>query len=259
MLDLIRRFVSHPLSYGLNLDDPSMAAVRRQVIEAKPFLRHLYCEWYETIRGALPDVPGKVLEIGSAGGFTHAVMPEVLRSDVFACEGVDVVLDSRRIPLAESSVRAIVMTNVLHHIPDVERFFNEALRVLPPGGRIIMWEPWITPWSQLIYHYVHHEPCDAQASAWAFPEGGPLSSANEVLPWIVFSRDAERFKETFPDLDVLELRLAMPLCYLLSGGISFRSFLPGIAYRAVRALETLMSPLDKRLAMFAFLVVEKRT
>ena len=189
----------------------------------------------------------------------YAVMPEALRSDVFAGDGVEIVLDSRRIPAAEGSIRAIVMTNVFHHIPDVERFLNEAQRVLPAGGRIIMWEPWLTPWSHLIYRYVHHEPCDPEALAWAFPEGGPLSSANEALAWIVFARDAERFESVFPQLEVFELRLAMPLCYLLSGGISFRSIVPGAAYGSVRALEKLLSPLDRYLAMFAFLVVEKRT
>ncbi len=259
MFDFLRRVLSHPLSYGLDLDDPSTAAVRRQVIETKPFLRRLYSEWYETIRSALPDVPGQILELGSAGGFAYAVMPEALRSDVFAGDGVEIVLDSRRIPAAEGSIRAIVMTNVFHHIPDVERFLNEAQRVLPAGGRIIMWEPWLTPWSHLIYRYVHHEPCDPEALAWAFPEGGPLSSANEALAWIVFARDAERFESVFPQLEVFELRLAMPLCYLLSGGISFRSIVPGAAYGSVRALEKLLSPLDRYLAMFAFLVVEKRT
>ena len=211
------------------------------------------------VRRTLPDVSGKVLEIGSAGGLAQSVMPEALRSDVFACEGVDVVLDSRSIPVAEQSLRAIVMTNVFHHIPDVERFLAESERALTQGGRIIMWEPWITPWSRLIYRYVHHEPFDPEVPSWAFPQGGPLSSANEALAWIVFSRDAARFNKTFPDLDIPELRLEMPLCYLLSGGISFRSFVPGVAYRAVRAFEKLLSPLNEHLAMFAFVVIEKRT
>ena len=259
MLNVIRRIISHPLTCGLDLDDPSTAAIRRRVIEEKPFLRQLYCEWYGAIRRALPAVPGAVLEVGSAGGFVQNSIPEALRSDVFVSDGVDIVLDSRRLPMAENSLRAIVMTNVFHHIPDVERFLGESQCALSQGGRIIMWEPWVTPWSQLIYRYIHHEPCDPDASSWAFPEGGPLSSANEALPWIVFARDAEHFKKRFADLEILELRLAMPLCYLISGGVSFRSFLPGFAYRTVRAFEQLLSPLDERLAMFAFIVIEKRT
>jgi 2-polyprenyl-3-methyl-5-hydroxy-6-metoxy-1,4-benzoquinol methylase len=48
------------------------------------------------------------------------------------------------------SLRGIVMTNVLHHIPDARAFLKEAARCLHPGGVIAMIEPWVSPWSRLI-------------------------------------------------------------------------------------------------------------
>jgi len=46
---------------------------------------------------------------------------------------------------SDGSLRAIVMTDVLHHIPNVESFFAEAARCVRPGGVIVMIEPWLTP------------------------------------------------------------------------------------------------------------------
>lgn len=49
-------------------------------------------------------------------------------SDVFPVPGVGRVIDARYLPFEDESLRAIVGTNVLHHIPEIERFFTEATR-----------------------------------------------------------------------------------------------------------------------------------
>ena len=57
------------------------------------------------------------------------------------------------------SVGALVMVDVLHHLPKPLEFLAEAGRVLSPGGRLAMIEPWITVPSYLLYRYFHHEDC----------------------------------------------------------------------------------------------------
>ena len=51
------------------------------------------------------------------------------------------------------------MVDVLHHLPKPLEFLAEAGRILHPGGRIAMIEPWITVPSYLLYRYFHHEDC----------------------------------------------------------------------------------------------------
>ena len=46
--------------------------------------------------------------------------------------------------MADASLDGIVMTDVLHHIPDCTSLFHEAARVIRPGGRVVMIEPWNT-------------------------------------------------------------------------------------------------------------------
>ena len=50
------------------------------------------------------------------------------------------------------------MFDVLHHLERPRLFFQEAERVLGPGGRVVMIEPAITPLSGLFYRNFHPEP-----------------------------------------------------------------------------------------------------
>jgi SAM-dependent methyltransferase len=255
---LIRNLLSHPLTRGLDIDSPATTQLRRQIVREKAFLRLLYEEWYRTIQGSLPTVDGETLELGSGAGFMDEFIHGLITSEVFETPGVSIVLDGTQLPFSSRSLRAIVMTDVFHHIPSPRSFLAEAERCLRPGGRIIMIEPWVTAWSRLIYRRLHHEPFEPASELWEFPASGPLSGANMALPWIVFERDRRTFEEEFPALRVRIIRPFMPFAYVVSGGVAMRSLMPGFAYRFWRGLESLSGAAEKSAAMFALIVVELR-
>jgi SAM-dependent methyltransferase len=232
----------------VNIDDPATTAFRRQLIRKKASLRSIYEEWYSLIRESLPA--GKVLEVGSGPGF----LDNVITSDVFPLPGLDLALDARRLPFRSSSLHAIVLVDVLHHIPEPREFLTESVRVLQTGGRIIMVEPWVSPWSRFIYGNFHHEPFRPDAESWEFPSGGPLSAANGALPWMIFKRDRDVFAAEFPDLRIITIRPMMPFRYLLSGGLSKPALAPSWIFPLVLRIERLMPSL----AMFAFILLERR-
>lgn len=247
----LRRLLAHPLTASLCLDDPSTTELRKQIIASKPMLKAIYDEWYRALARGLPAVEGKVLELGSGAGFCEQVIPGVITSEVFHCAGVKVIADAQRLPFRSGSLRAIVMTNVLHHMPHVERFFAEACRCLRTGGKILMIEPWVTWWSTLVYKHLHHEPFDPEAPSWSFPSGGPLSCANSANPWILFVRDRNQFEARFPDLRIEQIRPFLALRYLLSGGVAMRSLMPRYFDGAWIGLERLLDGQMDRLGMFA--------
>ena len=253
---LLRGLLAHPLTRGYDLDDPNTTALRRQIVRGKPFLRRIYQEWYALLAESIPpaaDVPGRVLELGSGAGFFNEVVPETITSDIMltpgGAGGARVVLDGLRLPVDDGALRAIVMTNVFHHLPDARRFLSEAARAVRPGGVVAMVEPWISAWSRIVYKKLHHEPCLPEAPDWSFPATGPLSSANEAQAWIVFHRDAEIFRREFPQWRIEEVRAMMPLRYLLSGGVSMRALVPAFTFALLRAMENAVGP---RAAMFAY-------
>lgn len=116
-----------------------------------------------------------------------------------------------------------------------------------------MLEPWRTPWSEWVYSNLHPEPFQPD-SGWETPSTGPLSGANGALPWIVFERDRAIFEAQFPQWRIVGIELMMPFSYLLSGGVSMRSLIPGWMYGPVRSLEKRLT--QKRWAMFALIELE---
>ena len=250
--------LAHPLTRGLDLDDPRTTELRRRLVREKPFLRRIYEEWYGWLRDAIPGDAGGVLEIGSGPGFLRDVLPDAITSDLFEVPGLSLVADACRLPLAEDSLRAVVATDVLHHLPDVRTFFLEAARCVRPGGAIALVEPWITPWSRFVWGRLHHEPCEPDAVAWELPEGGPLSVANSALPWILFERDRERFEAQLGAWTVESIELGMPLRYLLSGGVSLRALVPAFSFGFWRGLERGLGPLNRWVGMYANVVLRRR-
>ena len=255
---LIRRLLAHPLTSGVALDDPSTIARRRQIIASKPFLRAIYDEWYSLIAAGLPPVTGHVLELGSGAGYCQRFIPGLITSEVFSVPDVRVVADARHLPFQDNSLRAIVFTDVLHHMPNVRSFFGEASRCLRAGGKVLMIEPWMTPWSRFINTHFHHEPFLPDATDWSFRSTGPLSGANGAIPWIVFARDRKKFESEFPALVIEQIQPFLPFRYLVSGGVGMRSLMPGFLHSFWAKLERLLRPQMDTLAMFAFISLYKR-
>jgi SAM-dependent methyltransferase len=250
--------MSTPIPTTRDLDDPQLTEDRRAHIRTNPFLRRIYQEWYDWIVLSLPEGQGAVLEIGSGPGFLKEIIPSLITSDLLCISDLGVALDAQRLPFKDDSLRGIVMTNTLHHIPQPRLFFAEACRCLRPGGVVSMIEPWVTTFSRLVYHYIHHEPFTPNSPSWEFPSTGPLSGANQALPWMVFSRDRTAFENEFPDIHVRTICPDMPFVYLLSGGLTAPSFLPAAGYGLYRKVEDICSPLMDRIALFAHIVLEKR-
>src|SRR5439155_25987912 len=114
---ILKSLIAHPLTREADLDDPRTTALRRRIIASKPFLRRIYRDWYATLVADLPDGQGRVLELGSGAGFFGEIGSEAFCSEIFLCSGIDVVLDGQRMALADEALRAIVMTDVFHHLP----------------------------------------------------------------------------------------------------------------------------------------------
>ena len=100
----------------------------------------------------------KALEIGAGTGFFSlnlrqaGVLDEVHVTDIspgmveaaernaerlgFAIEGR--TADAERLPYEDGTFDIVVGHAVIHHLPDVEQAFREMLRVLNPGGRVVI-------------------------------------------------------------------------------------------------------------------------
>jgi SAM-dependent methyltransferase len=255
----LRHWLSHPLARGVDLDSAEATTVHARLIREKSFLRRLYLHYYDEFDAAVTRATpgGIVLEVGAGGGFYRETRPSIVSLDLRPGANVDLLGSALALPLRSDSTSAILLLNVLHHLPDATAFFRECERVLKPGGRVCLIEPYVSPLSRRLIRPLHHEPWD-ETGGWTLPPAGPLTGANMAMPWIVFVRDRARYQSEFPRLPIDRFRTHTIASYLLSGGVSMRSFAPGLLFRPTLALEHLLAPLALSLASMMTIELVKR-
>jgi SAM-dependent methyltransferase len=237
----------------------------REAWDENPALRTLYAEWYGRIGAALPPPTlGPRIELGSGPGFARAFIPTLELTDVVAAPWHDRELSADAIGGADASIGALVLFDVLHHLSSPRRFFDEALRVLRPSGRIVLCEPLISPLSYPVYKFLHEEPVDLFVDPLAEPSRGVLAEkdpfdSNQAIPTVLFGRGRAAFERAFPALKIVSVERLAGFSYPASGGFSRRALLPGAIWNALHRIEKRLPPPIFRLIGFRMLIVIERT
>ncbi len=72
-----------------------------------------------------------------------------------------IVGDCRQLPFADRSKDVLIVQGGLHHLPtlpgDLDQTFSEIQRVLRKDGRVVLVEPWLTPFLKFV-HWVSENP-----------------------------------------------------------------------------------------------------
>ena len=261
--EFFKKRFSHPLSQGLDIDSPEAVRVHSRIIRENRLLNDYYRFVYayfkkteETLSGL--DLPS--LEIGSGGGFLKEFLPAVITSDVVLSEGIDRVENAVALSFGDRSLKAIYANGVIHHLKDPGRCLAEVQRVLAPGGKFVCNEPSSTLFGYFMNKVFHHEYTDRRAPDWkreAAEGERRLTEANMAAPYIIFKRDAGLFKERFPNLRIASIVYHDFLRYTLSGGLSFRPFVPPALFGAVNAVEAISKPLMSVLGNEMLVTIQK--
>jgi len=229
------------------------------VWDRKPILRCLYTEWYREVVFWLR--PGRTLEVGGGTGNLKEFFPQAYCTDVVRLPWLDVVADAQRLPFAAKSLTNIVLFDVLHHIENVRFFFDEALRVLEPYGRIVMMDPYISICSWPVYRFLHPEPVDFMQNPLTLRPAAanrePFDS-NQAIATVLFERRFNQFAALYPQFTKLYRRRFAFWAYPLSGGFDHPSLLPMWLVRPTLWMEKTLSFLD-RICAFRLLVVLEKT
>ncbi|HVZ88958.1 MAG TPA: class I SAM-dependent methyltransferase [Polyangia bacterium] len=236
-------------------------AAHRRAWDDNPALRVLYGDWYGRVAAALPPAAlGPRVELGSGPGFARQFIPDLELSDVVRAPWHDREISAEALPFAAGSLGALVLFDVLHHLPEPRRFFTEAVRVLRPGGRIVMCEPFLSPLSYPVYKFLHEEPVDLGVDplAPAADLGRDPFDSNQAVPSLLFGRHRRAFADAFPGLVVSKLEHLSGFSYPASGGFSRRPLLPVPLWTALHRLESRLPPTLFRLLGFRLLAVLDR-
>ncbi len=226
--------------------------------QKKTILRELYVTWYREMASQIRA--GNTLELGGGSGNFKEFAPNVVSTDIIPLPWIDAIADAQNLPFTDRSFDNIVMFDVLHHIENVTLFFDEALRVLRPAGRIVIMEPYISVFSWPVYHFLHPEPTNFKQDplVWVEPsiDREPFDG-NQAIATILFERDFDAFQKKYPALIKKYHRRMAFFAYPLSGGFDRPSLLPIQLLKPILALEKALSFMSRLLAFRMLVVLEK--
>ena len=215
----------------------------------------LYQEWYNLISKYLSVMDGINIELGCGASFINKTNKSIKKTDVFLNANTDFKLDAMEVgEKFEQKISNLILVNVFHHISNPELFLKSAEKSLLEGGRIIMIEPSNNFWSKLVYKFIGHEKFDTKQIDWDFASKDPLLDSNQALSWIIFERDFNKFKNSFPMFSMIKKKNMMPISYLISGGHSFNTRI-GKIIKVIRKMERFF--FDKHFGMFNLICIEK--
>ena len=232
---------------------------RRQVWAKKPQLRLVYERWVKKIREFIVD--GQLLEVGSGSGLLKDFLPEVILSDVFKLPWIDQVIDCMDMPFDNNSLAGIISLDLLHHVAQPHSFLREAARVLRPGGRIFLIEPYITPGSYLGYKLLHHEDINFKEY-----HAGADNAARKADPWqgnsalanLVFKRDLKHWNTLQPNLDIIHKEIFSLFDFQVAAGFKPYALAPNWLFKHLVKLDDWISFLMPVLGYRIFVVLEKK-
>jgi SAM-dependent methyltransferase len=240
--------------------DPAWLVQHRRVWQHKAALRCYYTE--EIFRRIKDNMsPGPSLEIGAGPGYlAQYLRDDIISTDITAHSGVSVCADAHHLPFPDRSFQNVVGVDVLHHFARPSGALREMVRVLCPGGRIALIEPWTGALSIHFFRLLHQESCVPVPDPWehAMPPNKQPMDGNTIIPKLLLVDRAEELRARVPGLKLLGVEPFGILSYFLTGG--FQSWGgPLWASRLSARIERLLPDFVTRgLAVRVFFSFEKR-
>jgi len=222
----------------------------------KRILRRYYEEeFFDRIVSMLPG--GRSLELGAGPGFFSDHHRCDVVTDITDAPHVDQIVDAHSMPFEDGSFSAVVGVDIVHHFHHPAKALREVRRVLGHGGKLILIEPWTSPFGYFFYRFVHHEDCFPIEAPWGEVFSGSKNpmDGNATIPKTLFS-EQQKALENDLGLKVVTLEPFGCLGYIATGGFSSWVLPEMLAWPIIATERRVPSVIWKYLAIKALIVAE---
>jgi|AntRauTorcE11897_2_1112592.scaffolds.fasta_scaffold04605_4 ubiquinone/menaquinone biosynthesis C-methylase UbiE len=125
----------------------NLTSIERKIIETSFWERKRNQEITDLFTG-IDQKNKSILNVG-AGRSSKSVranisedVSKLIQVDRENLEGIDMVVDATNLQFEDNSFDIVLFLRVLHHIDDYNKALSEALRIIKPGGLILLSEPY---------------------------------------------------------------------------------------------------------------------
>jgi SAM-dependent methyltransferase len=235
-----------------------MPEEKYQFIKTKPSLEAFYADAFRHFEAVLHarKLSDTIIELGSGSRLIKDYLPNAKATDISFQKDLDLCLDGTKIELKSESVDAFFAMNVLHHIHDKFKFFDEVSRCLKPGGLLFIRDQHISLVSRLIFKYLHHEHFDESNNIWKI-ESENLTE-NGASAHVIFNKERQIFEEKWGDLEIIKIERVSAMYYWLSGGLKKWTMIPSSLTSPLISLDSRLAKLCPFLCSFTDIQIIKK-
>jgi SAM-dependent methyltransferase len=228
----------------------------------KPLLRIIYQDFHRTIAAQLSGLNSpKVVELGSGIGNIKEIIPGCLRTDLFPNPWIDQIENAYALSFAEETLSDLILFDVFHHLRYPGTALREFERVLRPGGRVLIFDPFISLMGAVVFGLLHTEPV-----AWRdyIDWYAPKTWSAQNSDYYAAQGNATRvfFGRLDPSLlkswKVVSRQRFAAFSYVGSGGYSGPQVYPESAYPLMKKLDLFLDNFPVLFATRTLVVLEKK-
>ena len=231
----------------------------RRAWQRKPVLQRAYRDFHRRIAAHVdPAIRGTIVELGSGIGNIRDVIPNCLRTDLFANPWLDQVENAYDLSFADGTVSHLILFDVFHHLEHPGTALRECRRVLAPRGRVIIFDPYVSLTGRLVYGPLHHEPIGDDrpivptAPASFDPHRHSYYAAQGNATRAFWGNDAP---EILDGWKVIARERIGAWAYALTGGYSKPQLYPAALYPLVKGVDRVAEMLPQLFALRALVVL----
>ena len=229
--------------------------------EKKPLLRHVYRQFYRLIeRNLVRDSGGRTIELGSGIGKIREVIPDCWCTDLFPFPWLDAVENVYDLSFGDGEVSNIIMFDTFEHFRHPGSALAECHRVLRPGGRVLIFEPYISLLGWVVYGIFHDEPVAMKDPiVWTAPPDFGLEKDGYYTALSNAMRVFHRREFPLPGWDTRKIIRLSAISYVLCGGYGKPSFYPESLLKAMQSLDAVCDLIPSLAATRMLAVLAKRS
>lgn len=119
------------------------------------------------------------------------------------------VADCRNMPLESNSRDLVVVQGGVHHLPalpgDLEQTFREVVRILRPGGKFMMVEPWQTPYLKTVHFLSRQKIIRLLSQKFDAFETMTHYESDTYFNWLKSKKDIRGLLDKYFDAEILKV------------------------------------------------------